>query len=79
MISLALGEERIEFSIKMEAAEANKRGETIIPTPKWFIVLRVLQIVFALIAVAMSGWWIHGLYYDELGFVIVCVCSNSFS
>ncbi|OTB07267.1 hypothetical protein M426DRAFT_36394, partial [Hypoxylon sp. CI-4A] len=54
------------------AASANKRGETVIPTPAWFIALRVLQIVFALVNVALTGWWIHGLYYDELGFVIVC-------
>ncbi|KAI4868794.1 hypothetical protein F4820DRAFT_88612 [Hypoxylon rubiginosum] len=53
-------------------ANPNKRGETIIPTPKWFIALRVFQIVLALVVVAMTGWWIHGLYYDELGFVIVC-------
>ncbi|KAI1375816.1 hypothetical protein F4677DRAFT_101657 [Hypoxylon crocopeplum] len=56
----------------MEAANTSKRGETIIPTPKWFIALRVLQIVFSVIIVGMTGWWIHGLYYDELGFVIVC-------
>ncbi|KAI1410079.1 hypothetical protein F5Y13DRAFT_76728 [Hypoxylon sp. FL1857] len=55
-----------------EAASANKRGETLIPTPTWFIALRVLQIVFALVNVALTGWWIHSLYYDELGFVIVC-------
>ncbi|KAI1144238.1 hypothetical protein F5Y05DRAFT_22151 [Hypoxylon sp. FL0543] len=54
------------------AAKENRRGETIIPTPAWFIALRVLQIVFALINIALTGWWIHGLYYDELGFVIVC-------
>ncbi|KAL7626453.1 hypothetical protein AAE478_003225 [Parahypoxylon ruwenzoriense] len=56
----------------MEVADANKRGEIIISTPKWFIALRVFQIVIALIIVALTGWWIHGLYYDELGFVIVC-------
>ncbi|KAI0115423.1 hypothetical protein F4814DRAFT_321966 [Daldinia grandis] len=56
----------------MEAASPNKRGEVIIPTPAWFIALRVFQIVLALVAVALTGWWIHGLYYDELGFVIVC-------
>ncbi|XXG96884.1 hypothetical protein Hte_003175 [Hypoxylon texense] len=50
----------------------SKKGETIIPTPTWFIALRVFQIVLALVVVAMTGWWIHGLYYDELGFVIVC-------
>ncbi|KAI1098266.1 hypothetical protein F4804DRAFT_132429 [Jackrogersella minutella] len=55
-----------------EAVQANKRGEMIIPTPKWFIALRVLQIVFSVVAVGMTGWWIHGLYYDSLGFVIVC-------
>ncbi|KAI1448522.1 hypothetical protein F5Y02DRAFT_310728 [Annulohypoxylon stygium] len=55
-----------------EAARANKKGETLIPTPSWFIALRVFQIVFSIIAVGMTGWWIHGLYYDELGFVIVC-------
>ncbi|KAI1213551.1 uncharacterized protein F4807DRAFT_456897 [Annulohypoxylon truncatum] len=55
-----------------EAARANKKGETLIPTPTWFIALRVLQIVFSIVAVGMTGWWIHGLYYDELGFVIVC-------
>ncbi|KAI1497535.1 hypothetical protein F5X99DRAFT_362060 [Biscogniauxia marginata] len=51
---------------------ATRKGETVIPTPKWFIALRVFQIVFALVVVAMTGWWIHGLYYDELGFAIVC-------
>ncbi|KAI2465541.1 hypothetical protein F4781DRAFT_424718 [Annulohypoxylon bovei var. microspora] len=56
-----------------EAANANKKGELLIQTPRWFIALRVLQIVFSLIALGMTGWWIHGLYYDELGFVIVCV------
>ncbi|KAI6087394.1 hypothetical protein F4821DRAFT_107493 [Hypoxylon rubiginosum] len=54
------------------AANPNKRGEVIIPTPSWFIAIRVFQIVLALVVVAMTGWWIHGLYYDELGFVIVC-------
>lgn len=58
----------------MQTGNPNKKGEVIIPTPTWFIALRVLQIVLALVVVAMTGWWIHGLYYDELGFVIVCVC-----
>ncbi|KAI5855042.1 hypothetical protein GGS23DRAFT_608250 [Durotheca rogersii] len=52
--------------------EAIKRGQVIIPTPKWFIALRALQIVLGIILVGLTGWWIHGLYYDELGFVIVC-------
>ncbi|KAI1463282.1 uncharacterized protein F4812DRAFT_249945 [Daldinia caldariorum] len=56
----------------MEPSNAIKRGEVVIPTPTWFIALRVLQIVLSLVAVALTGWWIHGLYYDELGFVIVC-------
>ncbi|KAI1397345.1 hypothetical protein F4819DRAFT_499541 [Hypoxylon fuscum] len=56
----------------MQTGNPNKKGEVIIPTPTWFIALRVLQIVLALVVVAMTGWWIHGLYYDELGFVIVC-------
>ncbi|KAI0138642.1 hypothetical protein F4776DRAFT_663012 [Hypoxylon sp. NC0597] len=55
-----------------QAAGANRRGEIIIPTPRWFIALRVLQIVFALVNIALTGWWINALYYDELGFVIVC-------
>ncbi|KAI0882076.1 uncharacterized protein GGS22DRAFT_54279 [Annulohypoxylon maeteangense] len=55
-----------------EAANEIRQGKTLIPTPPGFIALRVLQIVFGVIAVGMSGWWIHGLYYDELGFVIVC-------
>ncbi|KAI1085541.1 hypothetical protein F5B20DRAFT_6665 [Whalleya microplaca] len=50
----------------------NKSGKVVIPTPTWFIALRVFQFVFALAIVGMTGWWIHGLYYDELGFVIVC-------
>lgn len=59
----------------MEATTGSTRkGEVIIPTPKGFIALRVIQIILALVIVAMTGWWIHGLYYDELGFVIVCVC-----
>ncbi|KAI1484933.1 hypothetical protein F5X96DRAFT_388801 [Biscogniauxia mediterranea] len=52
--------------------DATRKGQTLIPTPKWFIALRVFQIVFALVVVAMAGWWIHGLYYDALGFAIVC-------
>ncbi|OTA60666.1 hypothetical protein K449DRAFT_383407 [Hypoxylon sp. EC38] len=55
-----------------DAAGANRRGETVIPTPTWFIAFRVLQIVFALINIGLTGWWITALYYDELGFVIVC-------
>ncbi|KAI1384830.1 uncharacterized protein F4822DRAFT_374426 [Hypoxylon trugodes] len=55
----------------MEEAGSHRTGATLIPTPTWFIALRVLQIVFSLVAVAMAGWWIHGLYEDELGFVIV--------
>ncbi|KAI1803044.1 hypothetical protein F4811DRAFT_562730 [Daldinia bambusicola] len=56
----------------MESSNAIKRGEVVIPTPTWFIAFRVLQIILSLVAVALTGWWIHGLYYDELGFVIVC-------
>ncbi|KAI1640988.1 hypothetical protein F4809DRAFT_637119 [Biscogniauxia mediterranea] len=52
--------------------DATRKGQTLIPTPKWFIALRIFQIVFALVVVAMAGWWIHGLYYDALGFAIVC-------
>ncbi|KAI0006482.1 hypothetical protein F4779DRAFT_629828 [Xylariaceae sp. FL0662B] len=49
-----------------------KSGKAVIPTPAWFIALRVFQFIVALVIVALTGWWIHGLYYDELGFVIVC-------
>ncbi|KAI0181209.1 hypothetical protein GGR52DRAFT_23408 [Hypoxylon sp. FL1284] len=56
----------------MEATQDLKRGGVVIPTPGWFIALRVFQIVLALVIVALTGWWIHGLYYDVLGFVIVC-------
>ncbi|CAJ2507081.1 Uu.00g082670.m01.CDS01 [Anthostomella pinea] len=49
-----------------------KKGERLIPTPKWFIALRVLQIVIAVVVVGLAGWWIHGLYYDALGFAIFC-------
>ncbi|KAI5926466.1 hypothetical protein F4810DRAFT_539784 [Camillea tinctor] len=52
--------------------DPTRKGQTLIPTPKWFIALRVLQIVFALVVVALAGWWVHGLYYDTLGFAIVC-------
>ena len=55
----------------MEPA-AVKSGYTVIPTPKWVLVLRIFQIIMSVITVAMAGWWIHSLYRDALGFVIVC-------
>ncbi|KAI8626909.1 hypothetical protein F5Y19DRAFT_478121 [Xylariaceae sp. FL1651] len=50
--------------------ESVKKGETLIPTPKWFIGLRVAQIVVSLIIVALAGIFIHGYYADPLGFAI---------
>ncbi|KAI8948800.1 hypothetical protein F4801DRAFT_439452 [Xylaria longipes] len=50
--------------------ESVKKGETLIPTPKWFIGLRVAQIVVALIIVALSGFLIHGYYADAQGIAI---------
>ncbi|KAI0165886.1 hypothetical protein GGR57DRAFT_140283 [Xylariaceae sp. FL1272] len=51
--------------------ESVKKGKTLIPTPKWFIGIRVAQIVISLIAVALAGFFIHGYYADCLGFAIV--------
>ncbi|KAI1175972.1 hypothetical protein F4777DRAFT_578396 [Nemania sp. FL0916] len=50
--------------------ESVKKGETLIPTPKWFIGLRVLQIIVALIVVALCGLIIHGYYADPQGLAI---------
>ncbi|KAI0486680.1 hypothetical protein F4859DRAFT_309917 [Xylaria cf. heliscus] len=50
--------------------ESVKKGETLIPTPKWFIGLRAAQIVVALIIVALSGYLIHGYYADPQGIAI---------
>ncbi|KAK8050018.1 hypothetical protein PG994_011748 [Apiospora phragmitis] len=51
---------------------ARKHGSEIIPTPVWVLVVRIFQIVLSIIALGMAGWWIHGLYLNELGFVIAC-------
>lgn len=48
-------------------------GKTIIPTPTWVLVVRILQIIISLIVIGISGWFIHGLYLSSLGFAIVCV------
>ncbi|KAI1186486.1 hypothetical protein F5B17DRAFT_359467 [Nemania serpens] len=50
--------------------ESVKKGETIIPTPRWFIGLRVAQIIVALIIVALSAFLIHGYYADPQGLAI---------
>ncbi len=54
--------------------EAVKRGEVVIPTPRWFIGLRIAQIVISLIIVALAGFFIHGYYTDALGVAIASVC-----
>ncbi|KAI3336857.1 hypothetical protein HD806DRAFT_19838 [Xylariaceae sp. AK1471] len=50
--------------------ESLKKGQTLIPTPKWFIGLRVAQIIVSLIIVALAGAFIHGAYADPLGVAI---------
>ncbi|KAI1354502.1 hypothetical protein F5Y01DRAFT_273014 [Xylaria sp. FL0043] len=50
--------------------ESVKKGEVLIPTPKWFIGLRIAQIVISLIIVALAGFFIHGYYADALGVAI---------
>ncbi|KAI0405396.1 hypothetical protein F4802DRAFT_181675 [Xylaria palmicola] len=50
--------------------ESVKKGQTLIPTPKGFIAVRVVQIVVALIALALSGYLIHGYYADPQGIAI---------
>ncbi|KAI3343628.1 hypothetical protein F4824DRAFT_15289 [Ustulina deusta] len=50
--------------------EAVKKGEVVIPTPRWFIGLRIAQIVISLIIVALAGFFIHGYYTDALGVAI---------
>ncbi|KAI0115722.1 hypothetical protein GGR51DRAFT_555599 [Nemania sp. FL0031] len=50
--------------------ESVKKGETLIPTPRWFIGLRAVQIIVALIVVALSGVLIHGYYADSLGVAV---------
>ncbi|ORY70030.1 uncharacterized protein BCR38DRAFT_328861, partial [Pseudomassariella vexata] len=41
-------------------------------TPIWVLVARIFQITLSFIVVCASGWFIHGLYLNELGFAIVC-------
>jgi hypothetical protein len=53
--------------------ESLKKGETLIQTPKWFIGLRVAQILVSLIIVGLAGSLIHGYYADSLGFAIASV------
>lgn len=53
--------------------ESVKKGEVLIPTPKWFIGLRVAQIVVSLVIVALAGFFIHGYYHDALGIAIASV------
>ncbi|KAI1367172.1 hypothetical protein F5Y08DRAFT_299045 [Xylaria arbuscula] len=50
--------------------ESVKKGEVLIPTPRWFIGLRIAQIVISLVIVALAGFFIHGYYYDSLGIAI---------
>ncbi|TGJ83141.1 hypothetical protein E0Z10_g5640 [Xylaria hypoxylon] len=50
--------------------ESVKKGETVIPTPSWFLGVRIAQIIFSLIIVALAGYWIHGYYADPLGIAI---------
>ncbi|TRX92600.1 hypothetical protein FHL15_006527 [Xylaria flabelliformis] len=50
--------------------ESVRHGKTLIPTPRWFIGLRIAQIVVALIIVALSGFLIHGFYADAQGIAI---------
>jgi len=56
--------------------ESVKQGKTIILTPKWFIGLRVVQIVISLAIVALAGSLIHGFYADPLGLAIAAVSTN---
>ena len=58
----------------MEAVK--KSGQTIIPTPMWVMVVRIVQIVLSLVVLGISAWWIHGLYANPVGFAIVCVSSQ---
>jgi len=50
--------------------ESVKKGETLIATPKWFIGIRVAQILVSIIVVGLAGFWIHGAYFDSLGLAI---------
>jgi hypothetical protein len=50
--------------------ESVRKGERLIPTPRWFIGIRVAQIVVSLIVVALAGYFIHGAYADPLGVAI---------
>jgi hypothetical protein len=53
--------------------EVARDGSTIIPTPKWVLVVRIFQFILSLLVVIMAGWFIHSLYLDALGFAIACV------
>ncbi|KAI2642504.1 hypothetical protein GGS21DRAFT_498188 [Xylaria nigripes] len=52
------------------AMESVKNGKTLIPTPKWFIGLRIAQIVVSLVIVGLAGVFVHGYYDDPLGIAI---------
>ena len=46
-------------------------------TPLWVVVVRGLQLILAVIILGLSAYFIHGIYFDELGFAIVCVSCPS--
>ncbi|KAI1426048.1 hypothetical protein F5Y12DRAFT_713495 [Xylaria sp. FL1777] len=47
-----------------------KKGEVLIPTPRWFLGVRIAQIIVSLVIVALAGFFIHGYYADALGIAI---------
>ncbi|KAI1304366.1 hypothetical protein F5Y03DRAFT_395577 [Xylaria venustula] len=50
--------------------ESVKKGEVVISTPRWFIGLRIAQIVISLVILALAAFFIHGYYADALGIAI---------
>jgi hypothetical protein len=61
----------------MKMGSETKRGYTVIQTPIWVLVIRIFQIILAIICLGASGYWIHGYYMDSLGFAIACVSPPS--
>jgi hypothetical protein len=46
--------------------------------PLWVTIVRGFQFLFAIIILGLAGYIIHGKYFNEMGFAIVCVSSQHF-
>lgn len=44
--------------------------------PIWIPILHVVQVFLSVIILGLSGWLIHGKYFDTLGYDIFTVCAH---